>query len=153
MSPVNVIGMLKEDHREVITMFGQYDEAEGEQRERIVHELIESLTKHTRIEEQVLYPFIRAEVPDGDQLMDEAEQEHQEVKDAMSRLAGLSAGDPDFEDAFRTLREGLQHHVQEEEDEVFPKLTEVADEATLVELGRSLAQAKSLSTRQPRPPG
>jgi iron-sulfur cluster repair protein YtfE (RIC family) len=153
MSPVNVIGMLKEEHKEVLTMFGQYDGADGEQRDRIVHEIIESLTKHTRIEEQVLYPFIRAEVPDGDQLMDEAEREHQEAKDAMSRLAALSPGDSDFEDAFDTLREGLQHHVQEEEEEVFPKLAEAADEARLVELGRSLAQAKTLSTRESRPPG
>ena len=153
MSPVNVIDMLKEEHKQVNALFGQYEGGGEEQRDRIVHEIIESLTKHTRIEEQILYPFIRAEVPDGGQLMDEAEQEHQEAKDAMSRLSGLSPSDPEFEDAFSALKDGIQHHIQEEEGEVFPKVAQVADEPRLIELSRELAQAKSLSTREPRPPG
>jgi len=151
MIKTNVISMLTEDHKVVEALMSSYDGADGERRDRLVHEIVESLTKHTRIEEQILYPFIRAEVPDGDELMDEAEQEHQEAKDAIAKLSDLSADDPAFDEAFQALRDGVRHHVEEEETEVFPKLTEATDEATLVELGARLAQAKALSTRAPRP--
>jgi len=151
MIKTNVISMLTEDHKVVEALMSSYDGADGERRDRLVHEIIESLTKHTRIEEQILYPFIRAEVPDGDELMDEAEQEHQEAKDEIAKLSDLSPDDPAFEEAFQALRDGVRHHVEEEETEVFPKLTEATDEATLVELGARLAQAKALSTRAPRP--
>ena len=150
MIKTNVISMLTEDHKVVEALMSSYDGADGERRDRLVHEIIESLTKHTRIEEQILYPFIRAEVPDGDELMDEAEQEHQEAKDEIAKLSDLSPDDPAFEEAFQALRDGVRHHVEEEETEVFPKLTEATDEATLVELGARLAQAKALSTRAPR---
>ncbi len=152
MGQANVIDMLTEEHKQVDAMMDTYDGADVERRDRLVHEIIESLTKHARIEEQVLYPFIRAEVPDGDQLMDEAEREHQEAKDAIAKLSDLSPDDPAFDGAFQALRDGVRHHVEEEETEVFPKLTQAADEAKLVELGSRLAQAKALSTRMPRPP-
>jgi iron-sulfur cluster repair protein YtfE (RIC family) len=151
MGQANVIDMLTEDHKQVNAMLNSYDGAGVEARDRLVHEIIESLTKHTRIEDQILYPFIRAKVPDGDQLMDEADREHQEASDAIAKLSDLSPDDPAFDDAFQSLRDGVRHHVQEEEEEVFPKLTEATDEATLVELGSRLAQAKALSTRAPRP--
>jgi hemerythrin superfamily protein len=151
MARVTVIDMLTEDHKVVDALMTSYDGADGERRDRLVHEIIESLTKHTRIEEQILYPFIRAEVPGGDELMDEAEQEHQEAKDAIAKLSDLSPDDAAFDEAFQELRDGVRHHVEEEETEVFPKLTEATDEATLVELGSRLAQAKALSTRAPRP--
>ncbi len=151
MARVTVIDMLTEDHKVVDALMTSYDGADGERRDRLVHGIIESLTKHTRIEEQILYPFIRAEVPDGDELVDEAEQEHQEAKDEIAKLSDLSPDDPAFDEAFQTLRDGVRHHVEEEETEVFPKLTEATDEATLVELGARLAQAKALSTRAPRP--
>ena len=152
MKPVNVIDMLVEDHRQVNNMFSQYEGADAEGRDRLVHEIIQSLTTHTRVEETVLYPFIRAEVPDGDALMDEAEQEHQEAKDAIDKLRALEPDDAEFDDAFQTLRSGMQHHVAEEEAEVFPKVAEAADEAKLMELGQRLAQARTLSTRDDRPP-
>jgi len=152
MGQVNVIDMLTEDHKVVDTMMNSYDGAGPERRDRLVHEIIESLTTHARIEEQILYPFIRAEVPGGDELMDEAEGEHQEAKDAMAKLSDLSPDDPAFDEAFQTLREGVRHHVEEEETEVFPKLAQAADDEALVELGSRLAQARTLSLRTPRPP-
>ena len=152
MGQNSVTEMLMEDHKEVNALFASYEGSEGERRDRLVHEIIESLTKHTRIEEQILYPFIRAEVPDGDQLMDEAEHEHQQAKEAIARLKDLSPDEPAFDEAFQSLRDGVQHHVQEEESEVLPKLTEAADDAALVELGRRLAQAKALSPQTPREP-
>ncbi len=128
--PANAIDMLTEDHKQVQVMFQEFERSTPDQRDRLVHEIIQSLGTHSRIEEQVLYPFIRAEVPDGDQLMDD---------------------DPSFEEAFHTLREGVEHHVEEEEGQVFPKLAEAADEATLAELGQRMAQARALSPREDRP--
>lgn len=149
--PADAIDMLTEDHKQVRRMFEDFERSTADQRDRLVHEIIHSLLTHSRIEEQVLYPFIRAEVPDGDQLIDEAEREHQEAKDAIDRLRDLNPDDPSFEEAFRTLREGVEHHVEEEEGQVFPKLTQAADEPTLAELGQRLAQARTLSTRGDRP--
>ncbi len=151
MSQANVIDMLTEDHRQVDLMFERCERAGAEGRDRVVHDIIQSLNTHSRVEEDVLYPFIRAEVPDGDELVDEADQEHQEARDALVKLSELSPGDAAFDEAFRTLRDGVRHHVQEEEEDVFPKLAEAADEAKLIELGQRVAQAKALSTRQDRP--
>ncbi len=149
--PANAIDMLTEDHKQVHAMFQEFERSTADQRDRLVHEIIQSLGTHSRIEEQILYPFIRAEVPDGDQLIDEAEREHQEAKDVMARLADISPDDPSFAEAFHTLREGVEHHVEDEEGEVFPKLAEAADQATLAELGQRMAQARALSTREDRP--
>lgn len=152
MAQNDVIDMLIQDHHQVNNMFEQYDEgADPERRDRLVHDIIQSLNKHARVEEDILYPYIRAEVPDGNSLMDEAEHEHQEAKDAIAKLSELAPEDAAFNDAFRTLKEGVQHHVQEEEQEVFPKLREVADEAKLMELGRTVAQARTLTMREDRP--
>jgi iron-sulfur cluster repair protein YtfE (RIC family) len=153
MKPVNVIDMLMEDHKQVDAMFGQYEGAGTEARDRLVHDIIQSLKTHATVEETVLYPFIRDEVPDGNALMDEAEQEHQEAKDAIEKLRALHPTDAEFDDAFQTLRDGVRHHVEEEESDVFPKLRDAADEAKLMELGQRLAQAKALSYREDRPAG
>ena len=147
MSPANAIDMLTEDHRQVKAMFQRFQGGETAQRDQLVHDIIHSLNTHNRVEETVLYPFIRAEVPDGDKLMNEAEQEHQEAKDAIAELSALDASDPAFEDAFRRLRESVEHHVEEEEGEVFPKLAQAAGEEGLADLGQKLAQAKAMSTR------
>ena len=153
MAQNNVIDMLTEDHKQVNAMFESYDEgADPERRDRLVHEIIQSLKTHARIEEDVLYPYIRAEVPGGSQLMDEAEQEHQEAKDAIARLSELSPDDAEFNEAFATLKSGVQHHVQEEERDVFPKLAEAAGDAKLIELGQRIAQARTLTMREDRPP-
>ena len=151
--PSNVIDMLKEDHKQVDAMFEQVERTPGGERGRVVEEIAHSLETHARIEEQVLYPFIRSEVPGGAEMMDEAEQEHQEAKDAIAALKGMSPDDPGFDDAFAALRDGVRHHVQEEEGEVFPKLAQAAGEARLVELGRSAAQARTLSLRPDKPAG
>jgi hemerythrin superfamily protein len=139
--------MIIEDHRLVQSMFQRFDSGGEAQRDQLVHDIIHSLNTHSRVEETVLYPFIRAEVPDGNAMMDEAEREHQEAKDAMAQLSALEPSDPAFEEAFRTLREAVEHHVQEEEGEVFPKLAQAANEEALAELGQKLAQAKAMSTR------
>ena len=149
MSPANAIDMLREDHRQVKVMFDRFEAGDETTRDRVLHDIIHSITTHSRVEETVLYPFIRAEVPDGDKLMDEAEQEHQEARDAIERLSALDAGDPEFEQSFRTLREAVEHHVEEEEQEVFPKVSDVADETKMAELGQRLAQAKAMSSRPP----
>ena len=145
MSPANAVEMLVQDHLVVSNMFEQFEGMPPDRRAGLVREIIRSLETHARVEEDILYPYIRAEVPDGDRLMDEAVQEHQEAKDLMARLRELQADEPEFEEAFQALKEGIQHHVQEEEGEVFPKLRESADEATLAELGQRIAQAMALS--------
>ena len=136
----NAIDLLEQEHREAEQLLAQMKGTQGADT-TLLNTTAEELQIHMKIEEEVLYPFIRREVPEGKDLMNEAEEEHQEARQALQKVQ-QTAGTPDFEAALAKLTKGIQHHVKEEENEVFPKLRKTVDEAKLVEFGKELDQAK-----------
>lgn len=119
-----VLSMLLDDHREVKKLFKTFqqekDKPSGEQ---IVREACEKLTVHTKLEEELFYPFVRDNGGEAfKDILDEALVEHATAKDLIKQLAGMQAGDDLFEAKFTVLAEYVAHHVEEEETELFPKL-------------------------------
>jgi hemerythrin superfamily protein len=146
--------LLIQDHRTVDDLFTRYEGSStgaAEQRREIVDEIIRELSVHAAIEEQVLYPTIRSEVPGGEALHQEALREHQEAKEILSDLESLSPGEAEFDTKVRSLIQDVRHHVEEEEGELFPKLREAVDAARLEEMGDSMERAKKVAPTRPHP--
>ena len=141
------------DHEKVERIFDEIQEAVAPtQRQGLVAQLDAELTRHTTIEEQVLYPFIRTNVPDGDSLMDEAEHEHDEAKEALAQVSKLDPATDAFASELKRLQKLVDHHVKEEEGEVFPKLESAAAADDLDRLRDELEQAKLQSAPSPQLP-
>ena len=140
--------LLKQDHQAVKDLFDQIDDAEdGKQRKKLFDQIDTQLNIHAHIEETVFYP----EMPKIDQLKDMVEEalaEPPEVKTLLEEIEGLDPEAEQFSASLEELMENVEHHVAEEEDEMFPKVRERCDQATLDRLGDQLEAAKGKQHRQ-----
>ncbi|MGH6608714.1 MAG: hemerythrin domain-containing protein [Burkholderiaceae bacterium] len=123
---VDAIELLTADHRKVEKLFKQYDklvedEAGYNEKEALAALICAELTVHTQIEEEIFYPAAR-DVLDEEDLVDEAIVEHASAKDLIAQLADMSPDDDLYDAKVKVLSELIDHHVEEEEDEMFPKL-------------------------------
>ena len=142
--PPDAIELLKEDHEKFRRMFREFEEAEGSaSKQRIVREVLEQLAIHMVIEEEIFYPAVRRS--DNDEKhqakMAEAVEEHHVAKLLMGELRDKKTSRQESRDAkFQVLSESVEHHIEEEESDVFPKAKE--EELDLAALGRKMAQRK-----------
>lgn len=147
----DAIQLLTADHADVEQMFTQIEAVpEGETRDRLVEGVIRELSVHAAIEEQVLYPAMRKALPDGDTLVQEAIDEHQQVKETLAAIE--RAGTPAERDPLLVQVIGnVRHHVDEEESELFPKLQASIGRDELQDMGAKLAAAKKMAPTHPHP--
>lgn len=143
---MDAIKLLTDDHDAVRELFQQFraaTEADDEQRQRELQEQIfDELETHTRIEETIFYPAVKElGVDDLTDTVDEGIQEHHVVKVLMREIRDLSAHDV-FVAKMTVLIENVEHHAEEEEDELFPELRERMGDDRLERLGDELAAAK-----------
>jgi hemerythrin-like domain-containing protein len=135
--------LLIDDHMKVEKIFEQIKNAESPNQCRgLLTQLDAELTRHTTIEENVLYPFVEDHLGEGQKLIDEAEKEHEEASQLLERVANMDPSAADFMDHVKALEQAVQHHVKEEENELFPKLEKATDEATLTKLRLDLENEK-----------
>ena len=113
--------------------------------------MIAALSRHAVIEEQVLYPAVRAQLPDETDTVLEVLEEHHVAKWLLSELDRMTPDDERFTAKFTVLAESVRHHVQEEEGEMFPKLRKSFSKRQLDELGESRATAKKTASTKPHP--
>ena len=119
---MDAIALLKADHDEVKQAFKEFEKMDHEDTaamEELVSRVCEALTAHTIVEEEIFYPAVRAAIEDDD-LMNEAQVEHNSAKDLIELLEGMDATDPMYPATFTVLGEYVLHHAKEEEDEMFP---------------------------------
>jgi hemerythrin superfamily protein len=150
---MNGIKLIKQDHDIVEGLFRRWEEASpgpGGQGE-LVEAIIRELSVHAAIEEQALYPVMRQTLPDGDRLVEEALEEHQEAKEALAALGRKGPDDVDFEPTVDSLIKDVRHHIQEEEGELLPKLESALSQNRLEDLGRKLQAAKEGAPTRPHP--
>ena len=117
---VSAIALLTEDHDYVKKAFRAFEKMDEEHQPALVKQVLQALKVHTRIEEEVFYPAVRKAIKDED-LMNEAEVEHDSAKALIRQLERMKPGDPKFAATFTVLGEYVNHHVKEEESEMFPK--------------------------------
>ncbi|MBW8907034.1 MAG: hemerythrin domain-containing protein [Betaproteobacteria bacterium] len=119
----DAVELLKKDHAEVKKAFKQFEKAKYKD-PNALHEFVATicndLTIHTRLEEEIFYPAVRAKIKDDD-LMNEALVEHNSAKTLIADIQKLRADDPMFKPSVTVLAEYVQHHAREEEREMLPK--------------------------------
>ena len=138
----DVTKMLEQDHREAEDLFAKIKETNGAARAGLVTKLVGALRLHMQVEETIVYPAIAKQVDGGDDMVEEATTEHEGARKALADVEKLSPNEPGFDGALEMLEAGISHHVEEEEDEVFPKFRESVSPAELEELGDDVAAAK-----------
>ena len=117
----DAIAMLKEDHRRVRDLFQEYEAAMDPRTKReLAEEVCTELETHAQLEEQIFYPAVNEESQEGPELVQEAIQEHQKVKDMIAALREIGPDNREFDAKFRELMQNVEHHVEEEETEMFP---------------------------------
>jgi hemerythrin superfamily protein len=117
--------LLAKDHKDVKALFRRYEkmakaEAEGGERQALATEICRMLTVHATIEEEIFYPAVREADVDED-LLDEAEVEHASAKDLIAQIESMGPEDELFDAKVKVLGEYVNHHVEEEEGQMFPK--------------------------------
>ena len=134
---MDALELLKQDHQAVKDLFDQIDDAEdGKQRKKLFDQIDTQLNIHAHIEETVFYPEMQ-KIDELKDMVEEALEEHQEVKTLLEEIEGLDPEGEQFSASVEELMENVEHHVAEEEDEMFPKVRERCDQATLDRLGGS----------------
>ena len=119
--PEDAIAMLKEDHRRVRDLFQEYEAATDPRTKReLAEEVCTELETHAQLEEQIFYPAVNEESQEGPALVQEAIQEHQKVKGLIAVLREIGPDNQEFDAKFRELMQNVEHHVEEEETELFP---------------------------------
>jgi hemerythrin superfamily protein len=120
----DAIAMLTSDHKRVKTLFSQFDklkdEGSDEEKSAIVAQICNELKIHTELEEEIFYPAVREAIDDSD-LMDEALVEHAGAKELIAQLEEASPDDDLYDAKLTVLGEQIDHHVKEEEGDMFPK--------------------------------
>lgn len=140
----DVLSLLIDDHRKVQKIFKDFEtEKDPEAKRAMVVEACNELTVHAEIEEQEFYPFLRDQDPEefGD-LLNEAKVEHASAKDLIAQLSTMGPDDELYDAKFTVLGEYIAHHVQEEEEELFPKIiSKKIDLRELLEPMKSLKES------------
>ena len=151
---MDAITLLRDDHKTVERLFKRFEKAGDRahvEKRQIVDRIIEELSVHAAIEEQVFYPVARATVPATEDIALESLEEHHIVKWVLAELADLDPSDERFDAKVTVLIENVRHHVEEEEGEFFPKVRDVLNRKALADLGAALADAKKSAPTHPHP--
>jgi len=141
---MNAFTLLKEDHEKVAGILEKIDETTERAtkgREELFTQLKSELDVHTRIEEDILYPALE-EYEETRAISLEAYEEHAVVKQLLEELSFQPKDDEQWTAKFTVLKENIEHHVEEEEGEMFKKARKVLGEDEIEKLGDRLQEAK-----------
>lgn len=141
----DAIALLTADHKTVKGLFGEFAKLKDhkgaeEKKSALVAQICSALKVHTEIEEDIFYPAVRKTIGDGD-LMDEALVEHAGAKELIAQLEDMKPGDDLYDAKVTVLGEQIDHHVKEEEGDMFPKAK--AAKVDVVALGSTMAKRKA----------
>jgi hemerythrin superfamily protein len=146
---LNAVEMLKHDHEKVKALFQQYELAghrAHRKKQGLAEEVFAELAVHTTLEEELFYPAMKRQTDqDGKDLVVEAVEEHHVVTTLMDELKGLDPTDERYDAKFKVLMENVEHHIEEEEGEMFPEAEEVLGER-LERIGQQMHQRKEQLT-------
>src|SRR3954471_12182839 len=120
----DAIELLKRDHADVKKAFKQFEKAKYKDPnacKEFIASICRDIEMHAAVEEEIFYPAVRARIKDDD-LMNEAQVEHNSAKQLIAEIEKLSGDDPMLKAHAQVLSEYIQHHVREEEGEMFPKV-------------------------------
>ena len=151
----DAIVLLKKDHQEMRKLFRDFEKA-GEDaistKARLATQILEGLTVHTYIENEVMYPRVRGMLPDLEEDVLESYEEHHVADVLCLELAAMEPDSERFAPKMTVLMENVKHHMEEEEQDWFPKVREGLTRKQLQELGAEMAKLKETAPRSPTSP-
>lgn len=149
-SETNVIELLKADHDKVEELFEKVKANEDGDNKATFGKIKQELDTHTHIEETIFYPYL---LEHGDEELEkivrEGIEEHRQAKMFLVEMDSLSGGSDDFKAKMKVLIEDIEHHVKEEENEMFPMVEDQVDKETLQELGARMEDEKTAFQKNP----
>jgi hemerythrin superfamily protein len=141
-NPQDAIELLTADHEKVKGLFEQFEKLSDRSKvnkKKLADQICLELTVHTQIEEEIFYPAMR-EASKDDDMVDEAVVEHAAAKDLIAQIREMDPGDDLYDAKVKVLSEQIDHHVGEEEDEMFDKARKT--KLDLAALGEEMAMRK-----------
>ncbi|XAS77124.1 hemerythrin domain-containing protein [Dermatophilaceae bacterium Sec6.4] len=151
----DAIVLLKEDHQQIRKLFRQFQDAgpnATKTKGDLVAKIIEALTVHTYIENECMYPRVRELLPDLEQDVLESYEEHHVADVLATELFAMDPSDERFDAKTTVLIENVRHHMDEEEDEWFPKVRAGLGRKALQDIGAHLIELKEKAPRSPAQP-
>jgi hemerythrin superfamily protein len=141
---IDAVALLEQDHEDVKDLFEQYEElvdndGSDDEKQAIAQQICTMLAAHATVEEELFYPAVRDALKE-DELVDEAVVEHASAKDLIAQLESMAPGDELYDAKVKVLGELIDHHVEEEEGEMFPKVRNSGMELEV--LGLAMASRK-----------
>jgi hemerythrin superfamily protein len=142
--------LLKKQHRQVEKLFKQAENAkQGRQRRELMDQIAQMLKLHTQIEEEIFYPAVRElGTSKAEEMIDEAFEEHHVVDLVLAELPKVDPEDERFEAKMTVLSELVEHHVEEEEGELFPMAEKKLGAERIKELGQQMEQMAGEAQRR-----
>jgi hemerythrin superfamily protein len=137
---MDAISLLKNDHRKVEKIFSQIEKGTGN-REQLFTELATELTVHAEIEEKLFYPAVKDAKQTHDLVL-ESFEEHKQVKMVLADLGQADKTTETWLAGLKVLMEDVEHHVGEEENDLFPKVSKILSEQELKDLGARMEAMK-----------
>ena len=150
----DAIMQLKDDHEKVEKLFKKYEETTDravKTRRKLVDQIIEELSVHAAIEEQMFYPISRVLSDEARDQTLEGLEEHHLVKMVLAELAKLDPTDERFHPKVTVLIENVRHHVEEEENDLFPMMRKAFGRNDMSDLGDALDEARASAPTRPHP--
>lgn len=152
----DAITSLRDDHKRVEKLFKQFEKLEKndatpDRKREVVAEIIRELSIHAAVEETVFYPAVRESVEDAVDVVLEGLEEHHIVKWTLSELEGMTGDEERYDAKVKVLMESVRHHVEEEEQEMFPTVRDVLGRKALVELYDRMETARTQVPTTPQP--
>lgn len=151
---MDAVQLLIDQHQKTDTAFTRYeglDKDATQERIDLAREIIEDLTRHAGIEEVAFYPTVQDALPDAADEIEEDLEEHQKAKELLARLDGAEPTGDDYDATMRELIEAVRHHVEEEENDLFPRVRQALTADELESLGDTLEKLLSVVPTRPHP--
>ena len=143
---MDAFNLLKADHRKVEELFSQLESARGQAKMRVFEQIKTELELHTHIEETIFYPALEEPKQTHDLTL-EAYEEHDVVKNLLQELSRAKSPTEEWEAQAKVLQENVEHHVEEEENELFPKAEAALGEDEIETLGEQMESEKERQQR------
>ncbi len=148
---MDALKLLKTDHATVKSLFSKFDRTsrtDYDTRDEILGQVRRELQLHSRAEEEIFYPVLKALNGEGQRLVSEALKEHKDIDELLMQISRLKATNKNFDEKFETLIENVEHHVEEEEGEMFQFAEENYSPQQLEDIGRQIEERKRFLDQQ-----
>jgi len=139
----DILALIEADHRKVEELFQELEKAKSSKKTyEFLTQIYTELNLHAKAEELVFYPAMR-EYDETSKFIEEAEEEHAEAETLLEQIKAISPDDDQFEKKIEQLKKAVQHHVEEEESEIFEAVRDCMDDDQLKSLGKEFQEAKT----------